>query len=379
MPQLAPGPPEPPRALAPEEFLQIAAAAAKQCGVTRLADITGLDRVGLPVWQAVRPEGRALSVHQGKGCSPLTAKIGALCEAIESHCAEHVEADGPRASFSSLSAEQRAPDLSDYCVDRGRLTDANEVIAWCEATDIVSGAPHYLPHALVSLDFRAGLPNRIERVSAGTGAGATEADAVKVALLELIERDAVAGWQQLGRNEQTATSLDLGNVPFDWFQTWREQMRVLHIELEAFELASIVGVPTFMCIIGGAEEFGPAYRRFSGTAAHPDAEQALFKALAEALQSRLTLIAGVRDDILPSYYERHATSRKSPHWPPPGTRRWGKASGPRDVPDWAEALARQGYAQIAVKRLDRGLDGIAVGKAFIPGLGSLTRTRRTVS
>jgi ribosomal protein S12 methylthiotransferase accessory factor len=376
VPQLAPGPPDPPRALAPEAFLRIAQVAARQCGVTRLADITGLDRVGLPVWQAVRPEGRALSVHQGKGASPLTAKMGALCEAIESHRAEHVRADGPVAAFADLPPEQRAPDFSDYCVDRTKLPDQEASIPWCEAVDLLTGAPHYLPHELVSLDFRSGLPNRIERVSGGTGAGATEQDAVRVALLELIERDALSAWQQLGQGEQAATSLNLEAVPFDWFQAWRERLRTLRIELEAFQLKAIVNVPAFMCVIGGTEEFGSAYRRFSGAAAHPDAEQALFKALAEALQSRLTLIAGVRDDILPSYYERHSTSRKSPHWPPPGTRTWAQGDSSQDVPGWAEELARQGYRQFAIKRLDRDLDGIAVVKAFVPGLGSLTRTRR---
>jgi ribosomal protein S12 methylthiotransferase accessory factor len=376
VPQLAPGPPDPPRALAPEAFLRIAEAAARQCGVTRLADITGLDRVGLPVWQAVRPEGRALSVHQGKGASPLAARIGALCAAIESHCAEHVRADGPVAAFADLPPEQRAPDFSDYCVDRAKLPDQEASIPWCEATDLLSGAPHYLPHALVSLDFRSGLPNRIERISGGTGAGGTEQDAVRVALLELIERDAVSGWQQLGQAAQAGTSLALETVPFDWFQAWRERLRMLRIDIEAFQLKAIVNVPAFMCVIGGTEEFGSAYRRFSGAAAHPDAEQALFKALAEALQSRLTLIAGVRDDILPSYYERHATSRKSPHWPQPGTRTWTQADNSQDVPDWAEDLARKGYRRVAIKRLDQGLDGIAVVKAFVPGLGSLTRTRR---
>lgn len=371
---MAPGPPEPARALAPEAFLKIVSTAAKSCGVTRLADITGLDRLGLPVWQSVRPEGRALSVHQGKGSSTCVAKIGALCEAIESHCAEHVETDGPTAAFAALPSEQRAPDLSDYCVDRAKLPDPDEVIPWCEAADLLTGATHCLPHALVSLDFRSGLPNRIERVSGGLGAGATLEDAVKVALLELIERDAVSTWQQFGPAERPSLVLD--TLPFDWFQAWRDRLARLDIELEAFQLETIANIPAFMCVIGGTEEFGRSYRRFSGTAAHPDAEQALFKALAEAIQSRLTLIAGVRDDILPSYYERHASSRRSPHWPQPGTRRWAPAAASPDVTDWADALARRGFRQIAVKRLDRGLAGVAVVKAFVPGLGSLTRTRR---
>ena len=35
-------------------LLPASRAAAAQAGVTRLADITRLDRIGLPVWQAVR-------------------------------------------------------------------------------------------------------------------------------------------------------------------------------------------------------------------------------------------------------------------------------------------------------------------------------------
>jgi hypothetical protein len=35
-------------------------------GITRLANVTGLDTIGIPVVMAVRPNGRALSVAQGK-------------------------------------------------------------------------------------------------------------------------------------------------------------------------------------------------------------------------------------------------------------------------------------------------------------------------
>src|SRR5687768_18618096 len=103
---------------------------APACGVTRLADITRLDEVGMPVWQAIRPAGRALSVHQGKGASPLHARIGALSEAIESDCAERAEADGPTAPFDGLAESQRAPSFSDY--SRSRELPAPEgPVAWC--------------------------------------------------------------------------------------------------------------------------------------------------------------------------------------------------------------------------------------------------------
>jgi ribosomal protein S12 methylthiotransferase accessory factor len=351
--------------------------AGENCGITRLAEITGLDRLGLPVWQAVRPAGWSLSVHQGKGATALHAKIGALCEAIEAHCAERAPADGPVASFAALPEGQRAPELGDYCRNRGDVPAEDEPIRWCTAADLASGGAVYLPHALVSLDYRSGLPSPIERVSSGLGAGPSEEEAVRTALLEIVERDAVGEWQRLPPERRMGSSLALGSVPYPWLREWRERLADLAVDIQLLEIPSVIDVPTYMCVIGASGEFSPGYRRFSGTAAHPHPEIALFKAFAEAIQSRLTLIAGVRDDILPSYYERHEGARRPRGWPPAGARAWREVEpAPAGVQAIVDRLTTRGYRQIAVKRLDRGLEGIAVARAFVPGLGSLTRARR---
>lgn len=325
----------------------------------------------------MRPAGRSLSVHQGKGPSPQAARIGALCEAIEAHCAEHVPADGPLCRFADLPECGRAPDLGDYCKTRIDLPEPAGPIQWCRATDFTTGKLLYLPHDLVSLDFTRGVPSLFERESSGLGAGASEADALLISLFEVIERDAVAQWQRRDRAERMAAAIRLDSVPFDWFQSWRARFASLAIELRAFRVDSMVGVPVFKCAIGGVEEFGPEYRRFYGTSAHGDPEIALFKALAEAIQSRLTLIAGVRDDILPSYYARPRPKPAAGRHAPAGRRAWDRAEPMACTPDGiAERLAELGYSQIAVKRLDDRLDGVAVTKAFVPGLGSSSRTRR---
>src|SRR5687768_13787505 len=49
-------------------------------GITRLANVTGLDRVGIPVYQAIRPNSRGLSLSQGKGIDATAAKVSALME-----------------------------------------------------------------------------------------------------------------------------------------------------------------------------------------------------------------------------------------------------------------------------------------------------------
>ena len=45
-----------------------------EVGITRLAEMTGLDTVGWPVWAAVRPNAPTLSVCQGKGSSVEAAQ-----------------------------------------------------------------------------------------------------------------------------------------------------------------------------------------------------------------------------------------------------------------------------------------------------------------
>src|SRR2546428_13701976 len=51
-------------------------------GITRLANVTGLDRIGIPVWLCIRPNARCLSVSQGKGLDDDLARVSAVLGAI---------------------------------------------------------------------------------------------------------------------------------------------------------------------------------------------------------------------------------------------------------------------------------------------------------
>src|SRR5262249_42558185 len=72
------------RAAAPAETLRRFGPCMASVGITRLADITGLDAIGLPVFVAIRPTSRALSTAQGKGLDRDAAKASAMMESIES-------------------------------------------------------------------------------------------------------------------------------------------------------------------------------------------------------------------------------------------------------------------------------------------------------
>ena len=73
----------------PARTLELIAPLLGRFGITRLADITGLDFLGVPVAQAVRPGAATVTVSQGKGATRAAAMVSAAMEAIELSCAEN--------------------------------------------------------------------------------------------------------------------------------------------------------------------------------------------------------------------------------------------------------------------------------------------------
>lgn len=71
------------RARTPEETWQALLAELERLGISRIARLTDLDHVGIPVWAAIRPAGRTLVTTQGKGASDELAKVSAVLEGAE--------------------------------------------------------------------------------------------------------------------------------------------------------------------------------------------------------------------------------------------------------------------------------------------------------
>ena len=55
------------RAVSPTETIAQVAPFLAGMGITRVANVTGLDRIGIPIVMVVRPNSRSLAVSQGKG------------------------------------------------------------------------------------------------------------------------------------------------------------------------------------------------------------------------------------------------------------------------------------------------------------------------
>jgi len=360
-------------------LLPTAERVAAACGVTRLAEITRLDRVGLPVWQAVRPLGRALSVHQGKGISDADARLGACMEAIESDHAERFVGNGPFCRFTELPTASRAPQLSDFA--GGPATPGDVSCRWAEVADHAGGGTLMVPEALISLDLTRDLASGFERSSAGLACGTTLDDAVPAALREVIERDAFAEWREAGPWHATASAIDPGTVPFDWFAEWHDRLAAQDIAVRCYAVPALTGTPVFACELNDQRRRERGLRVMHGIGCHHDAEIALFRALAEAIQGRATMIAGARDDITLSDHAvvPPGTVMAAFGLPPPtGGLAWRADQGHDGGA--AALIARlidAGYRQIGICVLGEP-QGLVVVKAVVPGLGSLVRRRRMV-
>jgi ribosomal protein S12 methylthiotransferase accessory factor len=200
------------------------------------------------------------------------------------------------------------------------------------------------------------------------------------ALHEFIERDAVTEWQAGGLLAAMAAVLDLDSVRLAWLALWRERIAAAGAWLQVYRVPTLTGTPLFACELNDSGKDNMVYRAVQGRGCHPIPEVALFKALAEALQARVTLIAGSRDDQLPAAYRRSPHGARRAFAPPlPAEARsigWDDvATGPADPEAVATALARAGYPDIAWLEL-AAPPGLSVVRAFVCGLGSMRRRRR---
>jgi ribosomal protein S12 methylthiotransferase accessory factor len=274
-------------------------------GVTRIADVTGLDRIGIPVATAIRPMARSVAVAAGKGLDTVAAKVSASMEAIELAHAEAIDRPLVLGSFAELSRARPTADPFNLPLLPGhRLMDGTRIL-WIEGRELAGGSAilipyelvhaHYCPPAMPGAGFFLATTN-------GLSSGNAFAEAVCHGLFEVIERDALARWSRLSWTERNDSRLHLSPQdeslaagPLDLLD--RAGFDVLLL----WDITSDIGVPAFHCLILDGED--PAGHPGTGTGCHLDKEVALCRAILEAVQVRATYISGGRDDLRRREYE----------------------------------------------------------------------------
>jgi YcaO-like protein with predicted kinase domain len=395
---LADGPTDPQRirrAVSPAETFARVAPLMPIFGITRIADVTGLDRIGIPVAMAYRPNARSISVSPGKGFDWASAKTSALMEAVEGWHAERVIAPLLHASVNELRFERRLIDVAGLPRRAsGELHDDLRLL-WIEGRDVLGGAALWVPFEVVHTNYTYPMQaasGALVASSNGLASGNTPTEALNHALCEIIERDAVTLWFALDPESRRATLVDPGTVDDPICRAVLARFEQAEVAVAIWDVTSDVGIPTFRCAIldAAASALRPHFPGI-GAGCHPRREVALLRALTEAAQTRLTLISGARDDLGAAQYfdatDRDAYARLRAVMIPRGSGRsyrqapaWigderAAAEQPREAREqtWIlDRLRAVGIAEVAAIDLTKPRLGIPVMRVVVPGLEGIS-------
>jgi len=371
------------RVVAPEVTLARFQPLMPLLGITRIADVTGLDHIGLPVVMVTRPNARSLAVAQGKGLSLAAAKASGLMEAIESYHAEHITLPLRLATYKELCFSHRMIDVAGLPRLARREFHGDMRALWIEGTDLFDGGPRLLPHSVVHTDFTLPLPpdsGAFVMSSSGLSSGNHVLEAVCHAIAELIERDAVTLWRAGGPTSALATRLDLDSVDDPACRELLARYDAAGVSVEVWDITSDVGVAAFHAVILAREpDLGRRIGPMGGMGCHPSRAVALLRALTEAAQSRLTFVSGARDDLVrPRLTEQaylHAHARFHERRSASGARRRFSEVPTREHERFEEdlrflltGLRRVGCEQVVVVNLSKPELGVPVVRVVIPGL-----------
>ncbi len=305
----------PERALEAEEMWQRIQPVLPLAGITRVADLTGLDWVGIPVWMAVRPNSYSLTVSQGKGVLSAEARIGAAMESLEAYVAERAPLTTLRASYNELSARG---EMAINPLELPRLKEAllspDKVMLWARGEELFSGKSIWAPLETVNLDFRIleGETATFMRSSNGLASGSKLPEATYHALCELIERDAWTIFMDtVPLNEWPKYQLDLDTLAYPPLRALLDKIVAAGLKVVIVNVSRDINLYTMTALLFEEDScFRPLSQRscFFGSGTHHNPYHAMCRAVTEAIQGRLTLISGVRDDITRSKYENNFTA-----------------------------------------------------------------------
>lgn len=362
----------------PSETLRRIEPLMKVAGVTRVADITDLDRIGIPVFSSIRPtaESGAISVYNGKGLSKEEAKVSAIMEALERYSAEVRKDNIVRKGVQDFMAENSAVNPMDLILPRAAAFHLmRQPVAWVMGTELNSMEDIWVPAVAVFHPYVSKLDLQLFRTSTnGLASGNNLEEAVLHGLLEVVERD---GWSLAEGRRRTGGEIEppsSGPV-----KDLMDRFTSKGVEIHLKNLTSDLGIPTIAAAADDITMQDPALLNL-GIGTHLNPEVAALKALLEVAQSRLTQIHGAREDTVKAEagrklgYERMKRINKM----------WLTETGPAlkmsDLPtldtddifdDLQVARAKlnsKGFSQTIVVDLTRKELGIPVVRVIVPGL-----------
>ena len=291
------------RTCSPQDTLARLQPLLREIGVTRVANVTGLDRTGIPVVMVCRPNSRSVTVSQGKGLTLAAAKASGLMEALEVWHAERVVKPLKLASFEEIRSEHRVADVAKLPRARDSRFNAGLPLLWVEGDDLLGNGPVWVPFELVSTNYTLPLPpgsGCFQANTNGLASGNHWLEAVSHGLCEVVERDATTLWKHRRPGARDRQVVDLNSVDDPACTGVIAQLKAADLHVQIWDTTTDIGIASFVCLVMGrdGDDADPEF----GAGCHPVRSIALLRALTEAAQARNTYIAGARDDYFPHLY-----------------------------------------------------------------------------
>lgn len=297
------------RVIAPSKTIEINQDKLKTAGITRIADITDLDRIGLPIYTAIRPtaEEGGVSIYGGKGISRDHAKASAMMEGFERYSAERQDSDKSiKASLSEISeyGEFIEPKSLNLPKELEKKGIDNLSLEWSIAHDLISDNDYYIPTNAIFHPYnpKDNEDRLFKSNTNGLASGNILEEAILHGMLEVIERDA---WSIFELTHKNYAQIDLNTIESDIVNETIDRFESEGIKIKLMDFTADVKIPT---IAASADDTvtKDAGLLTLGMGTHLDPEVAILRALTEVAQSRATQINGAREDTVRADFAREA-------------------------------------------------------------------------
>lgn len=361
------------RAVPPEETRDRVRKALPAAGITRVADITSLDRIGIPVFSSIRPTAGdgAISVYNGKGATPVEAEVSAMMEGIERYSAEAGAVPMLTGRHPDIAAGRNALDPRDLILPP--RADAGRTVPWVQGYDIVQEEEVLVPAHAVFHPLGREHGELFRTSTNGIASGNTREEAVFHALMEVIERDAWSLVEVTKDAGPRVEGIDRG-IAGDLLR----RFAAAEVDVVVRDITSDIGVPTFAAVADDTVLRDPALLTM-GMGTHTNAGIAVLRALTEVAQSRLTQIHGAREDTDTADFRRRMgydrVKRMNRYWyEAPAAETF--ASVPSldtddfltDIRHTTGRLEAAGFDRVIAVDLTRPEIGVPVVRVIVPGL-----------
>lgn len=290
--------------------------------MTRVADVTGLDRTGIPNFTTVRPREAVpgISYFNGKGLTASAAKAGALMEAVERHTGERCDLPVVCRTRDEISEYGATVDPRTIVAPLVREYEDRTTLEWVEGYDLMSKQPMFVPLNVVVCPYTpADAAAKIfYSHTNGLASGNTIEEAICHAICEVVERDALSiadtidalapAVRQLCLRGETENPVNRKRAPANLSRRVAldtlppiatgvvRKMEQAGLRVSLRDVSAAIGIATLECTCIGEGPNGGQVAH-GGCGSHPDARVAVTRALTEAAQSRVAHIQGGREDL----------------------------------------------------------------------------------